>query len=292
MSMTKVITIGGSGLIGSRLTELLSKSFVFKDLSRKDGVDITSYQTLKVIENDTEFSFVLLLAAKADVDGCEKDKEMGKKGDAWRINVEGVRNVANACLKANKKLIYISTDFVFDGENTPEGGYSEVDAPRPLNWYATTKYEGELALMGTGAKYIIARTAYPYRKEFAAKSDFVRTIGNRLKNGKEVTAVADHLMSPTYIDDFAFAIQNLIQTDSEGIFHVTGGTSLSPFEAAILIAKKIGADLHLVKKTTRAEFFKDRAVRPFNLSMKNDKISRLGTSMLSFQEGIAKVFQN
>lgn len=286
----RVITIGGSGLIGSRVTELLNDSFAFWDLSRKDGVDITNPNSLKLIEDDAKYPFVLLLAAKADVDGCEKDKALGEKGEAWKINVEGVRNVANACLRNNKKLIYVSTDFVFDGENTPVDGYSEDDTPNPLNWYARTKYEGENALIDSGAKYIIARTAYPYRKEFMQKTDFVRAIAARLEKGQEVAAVSDHLMSPTFIDDFAFSIGKLMQLDEAGIFHITGSSSLSPFEAAILIAKKVKASLHLVKKTTRAEFFKDRAVRPFNLSMKNARISKLGSPLLTFEAGLEKVF--
>lgn len=286
----KVITIGGAGLIGSRVTSLLNDSINFKDLSRKDGVDITNPHSLKSIEDDTKSRIVFLLAAKTDVDGCEKDKELGKEGDAWKINVEGVRNVANACLKNNKKVIYVSTDFVFDGENTPEGGYSEEDAPHPINWYSKTKYEGEKALIESGAKFIIVRTAYPYQKYESEKPDFVHAIGKRLQQNLEVQAVSDHIMSPTYIDDFAMAIRNLIEEDAEGIYHITGSGALTPFDAALLIAKKLGSNLHLVKKTTRADFFKDRAVRPFDLSMKNAKILKSGVVMRSFQEGIKEIF--
>jgi dTDP-4-dehydrorhamnose reductase len=291
MTHTKVITIGGSGLVGSRVRELLGEKFTFKDLSRKDGVDITDRSSLHMLEKDSEYSCVLLLAAKADVDGCEKDKEVGENGEAWRINVQGTRNVAEACRESGKKLIYVSTDFVFNGENTPEEGYSEEDKPDPINWYAKTKYEGEKAVQDSGVKYIIARTAYPYRKEFDAKLDFVRAIAGRLQSHQEVAAIADHIMTPTFIDDIALGIQKLIEEDAEGIFHVTGSESLSPFEAAIEIAKSLKVDLHLVKKTTRAMFFKDRAPRPFNLSMKNAKISKLGASMRTFTQGLEEVFQ-
>lgn len=288
-SKKNLLIIGGTGLLGSRITELLGEKINLKNLSRVDGVDITNPESLQAIENNSH-EFVLLLAAKADVDGCEKDKSLGKEGDAWKINVEGVRNVAKVCLKSNKKLIYVSTDFVFNGEDTPVDGYTEDSTPDPINWYATTKFEGEKALRETGTKYIIARTAYPYRKELKTKTDFVRAIGGKLKEGKEVLAVSDHFMSPTFIDDFAQAIGKVIEEDASGIFHITGGQSLSPFEAAILIAKEIKADLHLVKKTTRAEFFKDRAQRPFNLSMKNAKISELGVVMCPFSQGIEKIF--
>src|SRR5579864_4697223 len=143
MSKLKILITGGNGLVGSRIVELLSKKYEFEQVSRSSGVDIIDKQVVfdKIKNSDTEV--VLHLAAKADVDGCEKEKELGEQSDAWKINVEGTRNVVDACVSANKKIIYISTDFVFGGEDTPENGYTEENIPRPINWYAQTKYEGE-----------------------------------------------------------------------------------------------------------------------------------------------------
>lgn len=226
------------------------------------------------------------MAAKTDVDGCEKDKILGINGDAWKINVVGTRNVAEACKKSNKKLIYISTDFVFDGEKESE--YSEEDKPNPINWYATTKYEGEKIVQNSNLNWIIARLAYPYRANFQRK-DFVRNLIRFFKNKEPLSMVTDHIMTPTFIDDVAFALDKLLKNNSKGIFHIVGSSFLSPYDAAIKIAEVFAFDKTLVRTTTRKDFFKDRAPRPFRLAIKNDKIQKLGIKMKTFEEGLNKI---
>ncbi len=282
----KILTIGGSGLVGSRVNELLSVNNIIDNFSTKSGLDITQPNSLAVIEKDREHQYILLYAAKTDVDACEKDKELGERGEAYKMNVTGVQNVINAAKSSNKKIIYISTDFVFNGLNTPEIGYNEEDKPHPINWYGQTKYLGEEAIRASGLPFLIIRIAYPYRKEFAGKKDFTRALLSRLQNNLTITAVTDHIMNPTFIDDIAGAIEVLITQDKEGVFHVTGSQSLSPYEAVIQIAQEFGLDKSLISPTTREVFFKDRAPRPFNLKMNNDKIRRLGIKLRSFNEGL------
>lgn len=284
----KILGTGLTGLVGSRIVELLKDKYKFENLSRSSGVDIADKnQVLEKIRN-SDAQIVLHLAAKTDVDGCEKDKALGKDGEAWKINVEGTRNVADACSEANKKLIYISTDFVFDGINPPLGGYSEEDIPNPINWYAQTKYEGEKIVMALKTPWIIARIDSPYRAAFE-KIDFARAILKRLQEGLLVTAVADHIFTPIYIDDIASALDALISNNSQGISHVVGNQSLTPYDAALLIAKTFNFDQNLILKTTRAEFFKDRAPRPFQLILKNDRITKLGVRMRTFEEGLREI---
>lgn len=284
---TKIFGIGVSGLVGSRITELLSNNYTIDNFSLETGVDITDPFTLDVITQDEDHDIVLLLAAKADVDGCEKDMALGTTGAAYKINVEGAQNVVNACRLKTKKIIYVSTDFVFDGENTPVSGYSEEDVPRPLNWYAKTKYKAEEIVKSSGLPFVIMRLAYPYQQnDFVLKKDFVHAIIERLKNNQPVAAVTDHIMTPTFLDDFAVCIDTLIKNNATGIFHTVGSQSLTPYDAAMLIANKFGLNQSLITKTTRAEYFKDRALRPFNLSMNNDKIKKLGVSPKTFEEGL------
>ncbi len=282
----KIFIIGGSGLVGSRLTELLGEKYGVDNLSISSGTDITKLETLDIIKNDSEHQMVLLLAAKTNVDQCELDKSLGKDGDAWKTNVQGVQNVVDVCLSSSKKMIYISTDFVFDGEKTPENGYVEEDLPLPINWYGETKYRGEELVRNSGLDYIIARIAYPYRKDFGQKTDFARVIIERLKNNQPVSAIFDHKFTPTFIDDIAVAIDKLIDTKSMGIFHIAGSQTLTPFNAAMLIAEKFGLDNNLISKTSRAEYFKDKAQRPFNVALNNDKIKKLGVNMRGFEEGL------
>lgn len=284
----KIFGIGITGLVGSRIVELLPQ-YLFQNLSLESGVNITEPATLDVIRNDTEHSIVLHLAAKADVDGCEKDKVLGEAGDAYKINVLGVQNVVDACREKNKKIIYISTDFVFDGQDTPEGGYTEESIPHPLNWYAETKFKGEEIVKNSGLPFLIIRIAYPYRTEFAMKKDFVHAIADRFKNEQPIAAITDHIMTPTLVDDIALALDKLIAINATGVYHVVGSQSLTPYEAASLIAEKFEGDTALISKTTRAEFFKERAPRPFNLSLNNDKIEKLGIQMRTFEEGLKEI---
>ncbi len=129
-----------SGLVGSRVQELLSSRYEFENISRSTGVDITNVsQVLESIKN-TDAKIVLHMAAKTDVDGCEREKDLGEDSDAWKINVIGTKNIAKACFDTGKKIIYISTDFVFDGEIGENEFYNESSAPNPLNFYAKTKY--------------------------------------------------------------------------------------------------------------------------------------------------------
>lgn len=286
MEKTKIFGIGISGLIGSRVVELLSDEFSFRNLSTETGVDITQPETLSVIEQDTEHPIVIHFAAKTDVDGCEQDKAQGKDGAAWKINVTGTENVVRACKTSGKKLIYISTDFVFNGEK-PEGEfYTEDDTPDPRNWYGVTKWEGEKAVQEANMPYAILRPAYPYRSPFPQKKDLVQAIKSRLESGQSVAAVTDHLMCPTYVDDFSEALRQIVNQEKTGIFHTVGSQVVSPYQLAVAIAEEFALNPDLITKTTREDFFTGRAERPFNLSLDNAKIEKLGVSMRSITAGL------
>lgn len=278
----KILGTGLTGLIGSRIVELLNGTYEFEF----SNTDITDKEAINGKINNSNASVVLHLAAKTDVDGCEKDRVLGVAGDAWKVNVEGTRNIAEACEKSNKKLIYISTDFVFDGEKESE--YSEEDKPNPVNWYAITKYEGEKIAQNSNLNWIIARLAYPYRANFQRK-DFVRNLIHFFKNKEPLNMVTDHIMTPTFIDDIAFALDKLLKNNSKGIFHIVGNSFVSPYEAAVKIAEAFNFDRTLIKTITRQNFFKDRAPRPFRLAIKNDKIQKQGIKMKTFEEGLIEV---
>ncbi|MBI2614022.1 MAG: SDR family oxidoreductase [Candidatus Levybacteria bacterium] len=284
----KILGTGLDGLVGSRIVELLGDKYAFENLSISTGIDITNRDDVLEKVKNSDAQIVLHLAAKTNVDGCELDKPLGEKGDAWRINVCGTQNVVDGCLQSNKKLIYISTDFVFDGTNPPLGGYSEEDIPNPINWYAKTKYEGEKIVQNLKTPWIIARIASPYRAMFE-RLDFARAILKRLQDGLPVAGVTDHIFTPTFIDDIVVALYTLIENSSQGIFHVVGSQSLTPFDASHLIAKEFDLDGSQISQTTRTEFFNNRAPRSFQLALKNDKIGKLGIKMKTFEEGLKEI---
>ncbi|MDO8657329.1 MAG: SDR family oxidoreductase [Candidatus Levybacteria bacterium] len=294
----KILGTGLNGLVGSRIVELLNNSCEFENLSLNTGVDITNPNILFKKFKNSNATIVLHLAGKTDVDSCEKDKEfdarffknespVGEK-TAWSVNVTGTKNIVDACKKTNKRLIYISTDFVFDGKNCPENGYSEKDIPNPINWYGKTKYEGEALVKNSGLEFLIMRIAYPYRSNFERK-DFVRSLIDGFRNNKLLTMIEDHIITPTFIDDIAYAFDFLVKNNQTGIFHVTGSQFLSPLDCAFQIAETFNFNKSLIAKTTREEYFKNRALRPFCLSLKNDKISKLGIKMRGFKEGLIEL---
>jgi dTDP-4-dehydrorhamnose reductase len=280
--------IGSSGLVGSRIVELLKNSYSFIEYNSSTGFDITNPTTLSPLSQDSS-EWVILLAAKADVDGCEADKAEGENGDAWKINVLGVQNIAKICHESGKKLLYISTDFVFDGTKPETEAYTEEDTPNPINWYGYTKWKGEEMVIQSGASYCIARLSYPYRSSFEKKKDFVRAIEGRLREQQPVVAVTDHLFTPTFIDDFVQAIDTIIQSNLQGIYHTVGNQFLTPYEAAQLIAQEFELDNLGISSTNREEYFKGKADRPFNLALNNDKINALGVRMKRFDEGLQEM---
>lgn len=285
MGKTRILGTGLSGLVGSRVVELLKNKYSFENLSFDTGVDITDKIVIDKRISNSDAPFLIHMAAKTDVDGCEKDKLLEKNGAAWRVNVLGTENVASACARSGKTIIYISTDFVFDGTKTV---YSEEDMPHPTNWYGQTKFEGEKIVQSTPYS-VIARIAYPYRAQFVNKIDFFRSILTKLKNKQKIKAVVDHIATPTFIDDIAYALDTLISKKASGIFHLVGDQFISPYEAALIIAETFECEKNLIEKTTRQDYFTGRAKRPFRLTLANDKIAKLGFKMKSFTQGLEEI---
>ncbi len=250
---------GMTGLIGSRIKELLSGDFDFVSLAQQD-MDITSAGAVETMLHKTNFDILLHLAGYTDVDRAETEKETVHK-----INVEGTQNIFAAVQNMGKKMIYISTDFVFDGR---QDFYTEESTPNPLSYYGETKYQGEAIVHGNA---MIVRISYPYRAQFQNKSDIVRNILELFKNGKSITGVTDNLFTPTFIDDIAAGLKYLMNNFAPEIYHLNGGESLSGYDLAITIADSFGLDKNLVGKTTFAEFYKDRARRPQKSVMKSTK---------------------
>lgn len=285
MDRLPILATGLSGLVGTRVKELLSDSFDFTDLSLATGINITDQNQVEEAFAQSEAKTVLHMAAKTDVDACEDDKILGEEGGAWQVNVRGTENIAEAGSKSGKRIVYISTDFVFDG--TKES-YLESDQPNPLSWYGYTKFLGEERLLEKDQNVTIVRISYPYRKEYHEKKDFVHKMKEVMLQKHEIYGLTDHIFTPTFVDDIAGALQLLLARDLPGIYHVVGDTSLTTLKAAGMIADcfKIKAE---IIPLTRAVYFKDRAFRPFKLALNNDKIQKLGISLKGFREGLEEV---
>jgi dTDP-4-dehydrorhamnose reductase len=280
-----ILASGLSGLVGTRVVELLDDKYDFTDLSLRTGIDIRDKEQIQDLFENSSARIVLHMAAYTDVDGCEDEKALGEDGTCWMVNVVGTQNMVEAAKRTNKRLIYISTDFVFDGT---KDFYTEEDLPNPVNWYGYTKYEGEAKVKEAGLNYNIVRLAYPYRASFSLKTDFVRRIIEKVTRGEEIPSLTDHIFTPTLIDDIALALDLLMEKDISGVFHVVGSQPLTPFEAVQAVFKTFRLK-GKIKKVERGEYFKDRAFRPLRLALKNDKITKLGARMHRFDDGLLEM---
>lgn len=273
--MLKIAITGSHGLVGNRILELLGNTFEFIELELPK-FDITVKE--KVIEtiNSIEFDILLHLAAYTSVEGAEIEKEK-----AWKINVEGTENIFNAVSRKKKKLIYISTDFVFDGIKPP---FYEDSPVNPLGYYAKTKFEGEKIVKDEA---MIVRIAYPYRAKFDLKKDLVRKIKSDLEAHKTLNMVDNSLITPTFIDDIAFSLKYLFNHFSKEIFHIVGNNSLSPFQVTKMIAKTFNLDGSLIKSANFKEYSKNIAQRPKLSEIKTKKNNFY--KMKSFEAGLREV---
>ena len=280
-----ILATGLSGMVGTRVAEILSDNFEFEDISLATGIDITDKKSVDRVISESESKIILHLAAKTDVDSCEDDKILGEEGAAWQINVVGTENIIEAAKANGKRVIYISTDFVFNGT---KDGYQEDDKPNPVSWYGYTKYQGEERLSTSDVSFTVLRISYPYRNLFEQKKDFVHRIIDQLKIDGKIMAVRDHIITPTFIDDFAFGLSVFLKRNISGIYHLVGSSSLSA-EAATRLIRTVFNLSGEINPIDRSVYFKDRAFRPFNLTLRNDKIGKLGIRMSNFKEGLKTV---
>lgn len=217
----KVLVTGAKGMLGWALTKELNLEFQLIGIDIEDA-DITDEIQIKEEIFKIRPDVVIHNAAYTDVDNCEKNKEL-----TYRVNANGAENVAHACKLCQAKLIYISTDFVFDGKkNSP---YTEEDAPNPVNTYGWSKLEGEKQVQTILQNYLIIRTAWLYGSH---GRNFVDKILQLSQQEKELKVVNDQTGSPTYTMDLAKAIGLLVKKDPTGIINVTNTGSCTWYDLA------------------------------------------------------------
>lgn len=273
----KILVTGGSGLLGIKLVgELAAEGWEVVALyhlhrpSEVKGVkwvqlDVTSTYLLEDLILKERPSVVVHAAAYTDVDGCERDK-----AKAWLTNVEATRSVVRASRVVNAYLVYVSTDYVFDGER---GMYREDDLPNPINYYGLTKLVGEELVKSSDILYTVVRTSNIYGVG-GSKKGFAEYVVERLSKGEVVNAVVDQYLSPTYSGFLAKGIVRLLEVKPMGVLHMAG-ERLSRYEFALYIARKLGADESLVKPVGARELAGWVAKRPRDSSLNCSKARML-----------------
>lgn len=273
----KVAITGSTGLVGSRILELLKNKFAFIAL-KQPGFDL--FDKLSITTSlDLDFDLLLHLAAYTNVDAAETNREL-----CSAINIQGTQNLLSVVQAKHKPMIYISTDFVFDGNNPPYYEYSAAGNYNNLCFYGQTKYEAEQIIKN---KAMIVRISYPYRKEFEPKKDFVRLIKFLLETQKEINMVNDSIITPTLIDDIALGLEYLINNFRPEIYHLVGSSSHTPYEAGQLVANTFALDTKLIKPISAQDYFKNKAKRPLNNTIRSNKNSFY--PMSDFSSGLKKI---
>jgi dTDP-4-dehydrorhamnose reductase len=220
---------------------------------RKAGEDLFRHVKPEVVVHS---------AAMTDVDRCESEKAL-----AWRINVEGTLNIAENCRRHGAFLVYLSTDYVFDGT---KGGYNESDALNPVNYYGLTKLKGEESVKELEA-YCIARGSVVYGAVPASgKVNFALWLLERLRRGENANVVIDQWNSPTLNSSLARMVCEVVEKRLTGVFHLAGASRLSRYDFARSLAEVFNLEMGLVVPVESAKI-PWVARRPRDSSLNVDK---------------------
>jgi len=277
----KVLIVGANGFLGTNLLKfyqnhhLYEKGYEFlaADISNNhidikipfSYLDITestnSYNTILKLKPDV----IILTAALSDVDKCEVNKEL-----AYSVNVIGPENITNICKKLKSKLIFLSTDYVFDGCKR-NGYYSENDIPNPLNYYAQTKLAAENFIRNSGIDFLICRSSVFYGWN-PWRLNFITWVLKCLKLNQNISITKHEVNSPTFIINLAHIILKLIEKNASGIYHTVGDCALSRYEMALKCAKIFNYNDTLILPV---DSINQKAQRPENVSLDISKLKNL-----------------
>lgn len=296
----KIFVTGVAGQLGHDvMNELASRGYVGvgTDLAEsysgiQDGSYVTKaeYVSLDITNNEAVMNtikavnpdVVVHCAAWTAVDLAEDEDKQAK---VKAINVDGTQNIADACKEVDAKMVYISTDYVFDGQGT-EPWQPDCKDYKPLNVYGQTKLGGELAVSNTLSKYFIVRIAWVFGKN---GNNFIKTMLNVGKKFDTLRVVNDQIGTPTYTFDLARLLVDMIETDKYGYYHATNeGGYISWYDFACEIFKQAGYTTK-VNPVTTEEYGLSKAARPFNSRLDKSKLVENGFKPLpTWKDALAR----
>ena len=295
----KVLLTGCNGMLGSSLSEKLSKvnyttwatgktacrlpSLFLHDNFIYHNLDITNAEQTAALINSFKPDLIIHAAAMTQVDDCEQNKDI-----CYSVNVDGTNNLITAAKEVNARFCLISTDFVFSGENGP---YSETDPTDPVNYYGETKVLAEQLVITSGLNWSIVRTILLYGKADPSKrSNFIYWVKNSLEAGVNIKVVDDQIRTPTFIPDLVEGIYLIAEKGAEGIFHISGKDILTPYKMAVKIADFLNLDKNLLEPVD-ASTFSQIGKRPQKTGFKIEKaIEELGYQPTSFKNALSMIF--
>lgn len=246
------------------------------------GLNITNKETVKKVITEIKPDAVIHCAAWTAVDMAEDDDNVEK---VRAVNVGGTQNIADACKEIDCKMLYLSTDYVFDGQGT-EPWKPDCKDYKPLNVYGQTKLEGELAVANTLEKYFIVRIAWVFGLN---GKNFIKTMINVGKTHAEVRVVNDQIGTPTYTFDLARLLVDMCETEKYGYYHATNeGGYISWYDFCCEFYRQYGLKTKVTPVTT-AEYGLSKAARPFNSRLDKSKLVENGFQPLpTWQDAVSR----
>ena len=274
----RVLVTGVKGQLGHDVMNELAKRGYEGIGVDVEEMDITDAEAVEKVMRKANADKVVHCAAWTAVDAAEDQEEICRK-----VNAQGTENIARMCKELDLPMIYLSTDYVFDGEGTRP--WEPDDERHPLNVYGQTKYEGELAVEKYLDKYYIVRIAWVFG---LYGKNFVRTMLRLGKERGEVSVVNDQIGSPTYTPDLARLLADMIQTEKYGRYHATNEGLCSWYEFACEIFRQAGmADVKVTPVDSSG--FPAKAKRPFNSRMSKEKLTENGFERLpAWQDALGR----
>jgi dTDP-4-dehydrorhamnose reductase len=264
----KVLVTGYNGQLGYDVVRRLENLNIECLGTERKKFDLTSKEDTRDFIMNYKPDVVVHCAAYTAVDKAEDEKEV-----CYDINVNGTRYIAEVCKEIDAKMVYISTDYVFDGDGVDP--FNENNIPNPVNYYGETKYEGELEVQKILEKYFIVRISWVFGIN---GNNFVKTMLKLGKERDEISVVSDQVGSPTYTYDLANLLVEMIMTDKYGIYHATNEGDCSWYEFACEIFKQSGIDI--IVRPINTEEYPTRAKRPKNSRLFKEKLEREGFDKL------------
>ena len=273
----KVLVTGVKGQLGYDVVNELRKRDIEPIGVDIQEMDITDADSVDRVITASQADAVIHCAAYTAVDAAEDNQEICHK-----VNVDGTQNIATVCKKLGIKMMYISTDYVFDGQGTRP--WEPDDERNPLNVYGQTKYEGELAIQNTLDEYFIVRIAWVFGVN---GKNFIKTMLNLAETHDHLTVVNDQYGSPTYTYDLARLLVDMIVTDKYGIYHATNEGICTWYEFACEIFRQAGVQVEV--EPVSSEAFPAKAKRPSNSRMSKDKLEQNGFRRLpAWQDAVGR----
>lgn len=287
----KLLITGGSGLLGATLAQTACFDYQVIATHRSNPVsipncqmeflDITNAEAVEALISSVRPRVIIHTAALTGVDYCEQHPKA-----AYAVNVLGTANIARSATRANAHVIYVSTDYVFDGT---AGGYDEEAAPNPVNVYGSSKLAGERAVMDLCTSWTIVRTTFYGPNPFGKKGYFERIIGG-LRDKTIRSAPVNAFFSPLPVHILSQAILELARQRRTGIYHVAGREKCSRYDFIVKTAHAFGLDATTTIKPVALTNSESQARRPQDTSLNISKALReLNIHLPDVEEGLASV---